>query len=224
MKTPLFTFTPQIEVLMGLRGSAPVQAIESEPMLFSASPEFAAQNGGVITQRVMKNIMSEVRQLAETADPKYKYLVIDTRSHMLMPGMYPAIPGWHCDCVPRSTYTAQPDLDKSSCDQLNFCVLIGSEPDIAPTDFLVSPISLYYDPARVWSSISDGLELIKDTLNISPALQGSVLMFNGQTLHRATPAISRGWRFFFRCSTMQHPPQNKIRHQVQVYTTGSAGW
>src|SRR3990167_1133411 len=30
-----------------------------------------------------------------------KYIVVDTKIHLLLPGFYPAIPGWHTDGVPR---------------------------------------------------------------------------------------------------------------------------
>lgn len=36
--------------------------------------------------------------------------VVDVKTHMLMPKMWPCIPGWHCDFVPRVDGKPRPDL------------------------------------------------------------------------------------------------------------------
>ena len=80
------------------------QTFANETMLFSAHPNFANQFGGTIT----KTILSQLDPLYNSENPKLPYLkqypnpIIDTRVHMLMPGMYPAIPGWHLDHTPRA--------------------------------------------------------------------------------------------------------------------------
>lgn len=200
--------------------------IEREPMLYSASPEYARQHGGPITEEILDHIMAGcIADFDSVCDQDYPHLTIDTRSHMLMPGMHPAIPGWHCDHVPRF-HGGQPELDKSSATQFNYTVTVGTTGGIAPTEFVSSlrAVDVEYDPERVWGSVSAHVN--KQLVNIRTFLlpDGMVCRFNGQTLHRATAAKERGWRFFFRASRTKHEPNPKIRRQVQVYTSETTGW
>ena len=158
-------FIPKIQRMELSQRHAPVEQIEAEPMLYSASWNFARKYGGPLTNQVMGRSARAVKFMLDTQIDTYPYLVIDTRVHMLMPGFYPAIPGWHCDATPRTEHYVRHFLG-----------------------------------------------------------DGAILLFSGQTLHRATPALQRGWRFFFRASMMQHPPATKIRRQTQVYTSESTGW
>ncbi len=61
--------------------------LKSEPMLFRATREFARFVGGPLTKAFLNAL-------------DWEDCLIDSRVHMLMPGMYPCIPGWHHDDVP----------------------------------------------------------------------------------------------------------------------------
>jgi hypothetical protein len=87
--------TVQIDSHMTLGSGLPYATqdeIKREPMLHRATAQFALENGGPLTRSFLLSL-----QLAWSAD-----ILVDSRVHMLMPGMWPCIPGWHHDDVPRS--------------------------------------------------------------------------------------------------------------------------
>ena len=217
-------FTPSIREIGKVPGVVSMETIEQETCLYSADPIFAIRNGGPLTLSIMKKLLEEVNFI--TQDDNYRYPIIDTRVHMLMPGQCPAIPGWHCDNVPRSSYNAQPDLALISPHQINYTVLIGSEENIAPTEFINREKIIPFNPEKVWGSVSDFINQNMESFwhDIISVEDGTILEFNGPTIHRATPATKRGWRFFFRMSFMSNPAQNKIRNQSMIYATEDMGW
>src|SRR5690349_9046790 len=60
--------------------------------LHNASLEDALKYGGDLTRAAIG---------AMNIQGTKKHIVVDTKIHMLLPGMCPAIPGWHTDGVPR---------------------------------------------------------------------------------------------------------------------------
>ena len=79
--------------------------------LFNASPEDTVKYGGVLTRAALGAVKLHNDR---------KYVVVDTKIHMLIPGMSPAIPGWHTDGVPRgpkrdSIHHGNPDLIVITC-------------------------------------------------------------------------------------------------------------
>ena len=211
-------FKPISQVVGVMPPTASVEQIEKEVMLRSASPEFAREHGGVLTNRVLDVIESRYRF------EYHKHYVIDTKSVMLMPGMYPAIPGWHCDGVIRNHQFAQPDLTKLN-PSFKYCtVLVSSHHEgVSNTEFMQDTLVIPCDEERVWSSVNEYIESLqnKNTFSIQ---DGDILEFSQATLHRTQPAFNQGWRFFFRLSEYHMPPVNKIRHQVQVYASPASGW
>jgi len=208
-------FIPNMEVVGKVTPTASVEEIESEIMLHSASVRFARERGGLLTQSML-----------DVIEPKLendKHYVIDTKSVMLMPGMFPSIPGWHCDGVVRQNHVAQPDLRKLDKDMKHWVGLISSNPDgTSNTEFLRESWSIPCEEQRVWGSVNDFLESMPTKTVM--AADGDIIEFTQPTLHRATATLNKGWRFFFRLSEYHKPPMNKIRHQVQVYAAPSSGW
>ena len=198
-----------------------IEEITNEQMLFQASPEFAWDNGGPITREVLEALTSHVP--LEPTLPDCPHPVIDTKVHMLMPGHTPAIPGWHCDHTPRSDYNSHPDPLRANPAQDSYTVLVGSEKRIAPTLFVAEPLTIPFDPQRVWASCHDFVEAAADRVSIVEADDGQLLWFGGRTLPRASAARTRGWRWFFRLSFVSTPPQDQIRRQVMVYAP-AGGW
>lgn len=197
--------------------------IESTPMLFSASPTFARLNGAELTNFVLDQIQGEIES---SFTPTHPYVVIDTKVMLLMKGQYPAIPGWHCDKNPRSTNTNQPDPSKASKDGKCWTVTFSShENGVSNTEFLVSHVTLHYDPKKVWGTINQQVEkTFYDPKAFIKARDGQIIRFDERTLHRATPAHNAGWRWFFRACRSRTPSVNKIRNQVQVYAIPDKGW
>jgi hypothetical protein len=178
--------------------------IEKEPMLFHASEEFARAKGGPITHAFLDGI----------AD--WGPVVIDSRVHMLMPGFWPCIPGWHVDDVPRTRADGQPDHTNPCYKSEHVLALFG---DCSLTQFTEGDFMLE-DPepftGKVYQLWNRYLE--KQALHISAVPPETLCFFNWQSLHRGQPATKRGWRLFIRASRSTHErPVNKIRVQTQVY-------
>ena len=205
--------------------SRPVDDIKNETMLYSASWSFAMDNAGPITREVLRKLSGTALDDVGGIDlEQYPYPIIDTRVHMLMGGMYPAIPGWHCDNVPRIDNGTQPNLDMATERQYNYTVLVSDDTasDVAPTQFISDPLTLYYDPKQVWGTVNKAVQAANP--KVINANDGKFYRFDSKVLHRATAAQKRGWRYFFRLSWMHYPPKNEIRRQVQVYADSNIGW
>lgn len=156
----------------------------------------------------------------------FKYTSIDSRTHMLMKGMYPCIPGWHCDDFYRPT-NGQPDLEnvENMAPQKHYLVIMG---EYSLTEFLCGHISLptpeelpkdnpayfYYD------------EMIDKRLeNTKFVEQNHIYSFGPTAFHRGSPAISNGWRTFIRLTRSNHyDPKNELRYQSNVYVKDRISW
>lgn len=109
-------------------------SIKNEPMLFNCDLEHALKYSGPITNHWLSNLPKDWINIGET-------LVIDTRVHMLMPGWYPCIPGWHHDDIIRSPITGQPDYD-SDYKAEHIITLVNSH--LASTKFALGTSSFVY--------------------------------------------------------------------------------
>lgn len=87
-------------VVAHMRSVWPTEIVKNEPMLFSCDLDATRELGGPITRAWLDAILT---------DASIGPYIIDTRVHMLMPGFWPCIPGWHHDDVPREREDGQPD-------------------------------------------------------------------------------------------------------------------
>jgi hypothetical protein len=207
----MYHFKPTFKIIGGGL-YFPEKIIQDEPMLFSASREFAMRNGGIITQNFVTNYLHD-----------HEDWIIDTRVHMLMPGWYPCIPGWHHDDVPRPN-NGQPDYEKMEYKAIHRMCVVGNT---AMPQFLniqshmpkVEGDTIY----KVWDEILEKRTKKEDKYTVRP---GDVIDFTWQDFHRGMPAEKNGWRFFIRASrNTKRPFKNKVRTQVQVYMPViNAGW
>lgn len=183
--------------------------VKNEPMLFNCDMETAERLGGPITRDFVSHLDPEFR----------KHGVIDTRVHMLMPGWFPCIPGWHHDDVPRSTQDGQPNYTDPEYRSRHCLALVNGA--ICPTELLVGHIEVP-DPVP-------GRVIYKDWDNYleGPGRgQGERVSAPDRSFHRGTQAIRSGWRWFGRVSIdTDRKPSNEIRKQVQVYLgVVNSGW
>jgi hypothetical protein len=218
-------FEPHWESIHKLHGQVETATIVEEPMLFSTSPDFAESYGGSLTRAVLRALSRERDRIATyISEHPGTYAVIDTRSHMLMPGQYPAIPGWHCDAYPRGKGSSgQPDLKAGDPECFHYVVTVSDQPNgVSNTTFMQVPLNLNVDPERVWGSVHDAVEALG--IGAATISDGHLIRFKQETLHRATRTHTKGWRWFFRMSMYHSKPMNQIRRQVQVYSTEGGGW
>lgn len=192
--------------------------VKNEPMLFSASKDFARKNGGPITRAFLDTGM--------VPDGS----VIDSRVHMLMPGWYPCIPGWHLDDIPRTREDGQPDHSHPAYRSSNIMAIVG---DASVTEFIEGELDLTDIGLREgavygqWNArINQMLSQPNCTLAVRQVAPGKVIQFGFGAFHRGVPATKPGWRFFIRANyNTAREAKNEIRRQTQVYLpVPEAGW
>lgn len=198
------------------------EQIKKEPMLFSCDFDFAMAYGGPITREFLTILFFKERAW------KRKDFVFDSRSHMLMPGFWPCIPGWHHDDVPRDRSDGQPDYYSPQYKAKHCMALVNG--DVAPTDFALGygefqeiPVGQKY--YKEWHPHVE--RMIKDkTLYHFKAPSNKLIYFDWNTWHKGSKAVKAGWRWFGRASiNTNRPIKNEIRTQVQVYVDlEEQGW
>jgi hypothetical protein len=222
MKT--VTFKPSLSILSSFSGSASIPMMNAEVPLAGASVDFALEHGGPLVKRILNSWTWDDEWLKRAVENGYNQ-VIDVRIQRLMPGMYPSIPGWHCDAVPRSGYHSQPDFKKADVKNvMHYTALISTDDEVCNTEFLTDELKMEINPERgVWEQVHRKIEEEKPVIQqIAP---GALYRFGQLALHRAAPTKVRGWRLFFRLSIYYNKPLNVIPRMQQVYLISEkAGW
>lgn len=195
--------------------------IKNETMFFNCDLDFAYNNGQDITRSFIDNLPDEW---------KSNEVVFDSRVHMLMPGWYPAIPGYHHDDVPRPEIpvgqhfitAGQPDYDNPRYLSEHIFGLVNSE--VAPTDFAIGECILSQIPEgeliyRQWHKEVTAL-VDKGAMKRVQCPDRTLIQFDWQTFHQGTQAVKHGWRWFGRVSRNTERTKkitNEVRRQSQVY-------
>lgn len=165
-----------------------------------------------------------LKKFLDTIEKRFHNLddiVIDSRVHMLMPGWFPCIPGFHHDDVPRSGRNGQPNYFNPEYKSEHILALVNG--DICATEFALGEIELpdvtegiYY---KQWHPMVE--QAIKDGKLKSWQPKGNAIVyFDWQTFHQGVRATQNGWRWFCRVSWNTDRAKNctnEIRRQVQVY-------
>lgn len=193
--------------------------ISDEHMIVSSSLPYAQAYGGSITEEFLNKILKN-ENFIEDRDKALSlnfHPIVDTKVTMLMPGMYPSIPGWHCDDWIRNE-NGQPQIgyEKQAHEIWHYTVSIGNAD--SKTSFLDSQ-EIDVDSLNVWHSVDKAMSGKEGTTYP----MGSLVRFSGDCIHTATPCKNTGWRFWMRISFSKKKPLNKMRTQVQVYSTIN-GW
>lgn len=195
--------------------------IKDEPMFFNSDYHFAMLNGGGITRAFLAAVPMEWK----TAP-----LVFDSRVHMLMPGWYPAIPGFHHDDVPRPVIptgqhfitAGQPDYENMRYKAEHIMGLVNAE--ICPTNFVIGECKMSAIPEgeliyRQWHKEIEQL-ISNNSVEVTECPDRQLVYFDWQTFHTGVKAKSNGWRWFGRVTRNTDRVNNitnEIRKQVQVY-------
>jgi hypothetical protein len=204
------------------------EEIKNESMLFNCDMEHAYKQGGSITKEFLNLLPLEWHDCP---------VVIDTRVHMLMPGWFPCIPGWHHDDVPRTREDGQPNYDEGQDRSFHIVALVNG--DIAPTEFAIgksffTPVPIGQTVYATWHHVVE--DKIKDGVLIRTTVPTNrLVMFDDRAWHRGTSTIQGGWRWFGRISRYFDKNQNaiqrknsrtnEVRRQVQVYLPAiNGGW
>lgn len=215
------TFVSDAAIIGPFAADVANDAIKNEPMFFNSDASFARQQGGPITRSFFDALPSDWQDCP---------LVFDSRVHMLMPGWFPAIPGYHHDDVPRPQIpvghhfvtAGQPDYDNPRYRSEHIVGLVNAE--IAPTEFALGECVM---PAiaegdliyRRWHS--EVVELLdQGELLLWRCPDRELVYFDCDAFHQGTKAVAAGWRWFGRVSRNTERTAgvtNEIRRQAQVY-------
>lgn len=200
--------------------------------LWNASLEDAVKYGGDLTRAALS---------AMNLRGDRKYIVVDTRVTMLMPGMYPSIPGWHTDGVPRGN-ELRPDVKKEpnidaqeeryGLRSPRYHLMVTGQHSL--TDFITDQVTLEV-PDEPRTTLYKMLDTQAKGLIASGAVTPftapscTVVEFDWWNLHTAKAATGHEFRFLIRVTETDYlaPCQdlNKvIRTQQNVYVPENYGW
>lgn len=192
--------------------------VKNEPMLFSCDIAHAWTFGGPLT----------LNFLMRAKPPEGS--IIDSRGHMLMPGWYPCIPGWHLDDIPRTREDGQPDHAHPAWKSSNVMAIVG---DASVTEFIEGELDMEDVGLREgavygqWNArINHMLSKANTQIAIRQVPPGQIVEFGFGAFHRGVPATKQGWRFFIRANfNTAREVKNEVRRQTQVYLpVPEAGW
>lgn len=193
------------------------EEIRQTPQLFMADEKFAFEHGGGFVKQFIHSMPSRI--------PKGYNWVYDTKVHMIKPGWYPGIPGWHLDFAPGWENIV--DFSQVDPKEVHFCAISHEH---SRTEFITSPLELnVFDVPKLNGLLSKQVEAVYPHIQTMHARAGQIYRFSQLTLHRVTRATSSGWRLFVRASiTKLRKPVNEIRNiGSQVYILAEdehSGW
>jgi hypothetical protein len=196
------------------------EEIKNEPMLFGCNLFWSKALSGPLTLSFLEALPEDWRGAQD--------LVVDSRVHMLMPGWFPAIPGYHHDDVPRTREDGQPNYVNPEYRSEHVMMLVNAH--VCPTAFVIGEMDFDVPPMgstiyKQWhGEVEDAVSSGDLCLRNIP--DKTLAYFDDRTWHQATPAVNSGWRFFIRASRNTHrKPVNELRRQVQVYLANPMeGW
>lgn len=218
------------EVQLGNKIEKPSQEdIKNTQGLWNASFDDAIRFGGDLTRAALQamNIRGDK-----------KHVVVDVKTHMLMPGMIPAIPGWHTDGVPRGGKSLSPasgaphiHMQEGTDSPRYHLLVVGGD---CPTKFIASRnIDLVTENLpNLYAGISSQVCEMdnKGLLDTYDAPDGQVVEWDWWELHTAQRARGPGWRYLIRVTETDYLEPQKdlrqvLRNQQQVYLPSEIfGW
>lgn len=203
--------------------------LKNTPQLWNASLDDALRYGGDLTKAAIGSMNLKFDR---------KYIVVDTKIHMLMPKFYPAIPNWHTDGVPRGK-ELKPEvkdypniLEQQNMTTSRYHLLVTGEGCL--TQFINKPLMLdCYEGSENYNLYEDiGSQLKKynkEDLDIVTVPACTSVEWDWWNIHRGVQATKHEWRYLIRVTETDHlQPQTDLRQilrtQIQVYVPESFGW
>lgn len=198
--------------------------------LWNASLDDAIRYGGELTREALRVL-----------DIKHdrKNIIVDTKTHMLMPGMSPAIPGFHTDGAPRDNLknpngSGLPDTFAQEEDaRFNRYHLLVTGTGCL-TKFIKHPIDVPIPDKpseEIYKIMSEYVgEKVEtgeySTLNVPTC---TAVQFDWWDVHTGVIATKKEWRYLIRvCESDYYEPRNDLREvirmQSQVYAPYNFGW
>jgi len=222
-------FAPAIHRVASLPGCASIEDLAEETGVYSASPAFVRANCGPIANQILDKVPASYFDKASSLG---LFPNIDVRIQRLYPNDFPAYPGWHCDGEYRADYHAQPELNVVPNHDHIIATISSVLGGVSNTVFLDQEYT--FEQREEASAANPFWGMVHRDIESQPELKrrssfdGQLISFDSMTLHKAAPAVARGWRLFFRIS-MWHKPYlgdgGKISRFEQIYQIEEGhGW
>ncbi len=234
MNTVPVLFNRYLRPITGSIEAPSVSEIKNTFGLWNASLDDAMRYGGELT-----------RQSIRAMNLRYdrKHIIVDTKVHMLMVGMSPAIPGWHTDGAPRDNLgnpngTGMPDtfMQETLDNPPRYHILVTGTGCL--TKFINKPIMLDIPDKPsfdVYTMMSGAVnKMVYEDPNVDPNLVASipsctVMEFDWWDVHTGVIATKKEWRYLIRVTETDFLEPQKdlrevIRTQSQVYSPYNFGW
>lgn len=195
-----------------------LQDLLDEKGLLDCCEATAAKHAGPLTRLALQQMMEHYERPIRLAKEAGLSAVVEAHVHRLMPGHYPATPGWHCSGVPRRAYTGQPCFDLIVSEQFSVSVTLSSEPKgVSHTEYVSNNIK-----PRIWERdyIFEDLNVQVEKIHPETVFgkDGYFTWFNPKTILRSSPAKKRGVRLFVRLSMFPKPAMfNAVGSPEQVF-------
>ncbi len=211
---------PDFETVAQLETDVVSDQMKNEPMFRKSSLQFVEEHCGPVTNL----FLSAVKHL----NPGCEDLIIDTRVHMLKPGWYPGIPGWHTDELWRGD-DGQPDVEnfriKTTPVHYALALDIGTD---SLTQFLTEAAHLSsraHSGQNLYEMWTHEIGAPEPSYTARQVKSGELVRFGTSSIHRAMPAKGSGWRWWGRATKWsRRDPVNEIRRQSNVYVKLARGW
>lgn len=211
----------------GIIEQPPQSEVKATLGLVNASLDDAVRYGGDVTRSALG---------AMKLRHDRKYIVVDTKTRMLMPGMSPAIPGWHTDGAPRdASFNPQgkglPDQWAQLRDDVRaprFHLMVTGCGCL--TQFVDGPLSIEIpaEPDKdLYAVMSRNTRAAAPKMLAAPSC--TVVEFDWHDLHTGVAASAFEWRFLIRVTETDYLApwtdlRQVIRTQQQIYAPLDFEW
>lgn len=151
--------------------------------------------------------------------PEGRYIV-DSRTHMLMPGWLPCIGGWHLDEVKRDE-DGNLDFKNNNNNKEHYFMILDYETG-SLTEFVNEPLGDV--KPKTYKDLSMAVNMLQPDTSIIKS--NCLYNFDCNDIHRGRKATGKGWRYFIRATlNTQREYMNEEQTQTQVYIESeNEGW
>ncbi len=230
MNTTEVLFSRNPLILAGKMEEPPVSELKNTFALWNASFDDAVRYGGPVTREALR---------AMNLRHDRKNIIVDTKIHMLMKGMSPAIPGWHVDGAPRDNLknpggSGMPDtFAQEGDDHFNrYHLMVTGQGCL--TQYINRPMYIPIPDKPSYDVYTMMSEHVSDRVKQDPSLIMTVpscqaIEFDWWDVHTGVIASKNEWRFLIRvCESDYYEPRKDLREvirlQTQVYAPYNFGW
>lgn len=210
-------FIPDYRTVAVISGTYPAEELLTQKGMFAADLTFAYTHATPVLKTILDCIPASYHQQAAE---NCMELNIDVRVHELLPGEYPATPGWHCDAPQRETQFVENAATVPVKQSLVVNVSSHSN-GVSNTVFATKPVNLPNNRMdySTWELMNTHYGTDLTPYHVTK--DGEYIQFSPYTPHCIQPAQHAGVRMFVRISQWQKPSNHHpgLAKTEQVYRT-----